>query len=104
MFTWASITTLHTGQMLLVYSTNTSSRSVTTTSMLPRRNTQAQHSSPGPLSQADCQRPDKVKDLYADLVQETLLRAYRNTGRFDGEHPRAWLLTIMRNGEAKTAT
>ena len=32
-----------------------------------------------------------------DLVQETLLSAYRAIGRFDGEHPRAWLLTIMRN-------
>lgn len=32
-----------------------------------------------------------------DLVQETLLRAYRSIGRFDGAHPRAWLLTIMRN-------
>lgn len=32
-----------------------------------------------------------------DLVQETLLRAYRSIGRFDGSHPRAWLLTIMRN-------
>lgn len=36
-----------------------------------------------------------------DLVQETLLSAYRAIGRFDGEHPRAWLLTIMRNAEAK---
>lgn len=32
-----------------------------------------------------------------DLVQETLLRAYRAIDRFDGRHPRAWLLTIMRN-------
>ena len=32
-----------------------------------------------------------------DLVQDTLLRAYRAIGRFDGRHPRAWLLTIMRN-------
>lgn len=32
-----------------------------------------------------------------DLVQDTLLRAYRSIGRFDGAHPRAWLLTIMRN-------
>ncbi|UGY90947.1 RNA polymerase sigma factor [Streptomyces gobiensis] len=31
-----------------------------------------------------------------DLVQETLLRAYRAVDRFDGQHPRAWLLTIMR--------
>lgn len=32
-----------------------------------------------------------------DLVQETLLRAYRGIANFDGAHPRAWLLTIMRN-------
>lgn len=36
-----------------------------------------------------------------DLVQETLLCAYRAIGRFDGAHPRAWLCTIMRNSEAK---
>ena len=34
-----------------------------------------------------------------DLVQETLLRAYRGIDRFDGRHPRAWLLTILRNAE-----
>lgn len=32
-----------------------------------------------------------------DLVQETLLRAYRAIDRFDGKHARAWLLTILRN-------
>lgn len=32
-----------------------------------------------------------------DLVQDTLLRAYRGMDTFDGRHPRAWLLTIMRN-------
>ncbi len=32
-----------------------------------------------------------------DLVQETLIRAWRSIDRFDGRHPRAWLLTIMRN-------
>jgi RNA polymerase sigma-70 factor, ECF subfamily len=32
-----------------------------------------------------------------DLVQETLLRAYRAFDGFDGRHPRAWLLTIMRH-------
>lgn len=32
-----------------------------------------------------------------DLVQETLLRAYRASARFDGRHPRAWLHTIMRH-------
>ena len=32
-----------------------------------------------------------------DLVQESLLRAYRALDRFDGAHPRAWLLTIVRH-------
>ncbi len=32
-----------------------------------------------------------------DLVQDTLVRAYRAVERFDGKHPRAWLLTILRN-------
>lgn len=32
-----------------------------------------------------------------DLVQDTLLRAYRAIDRFDGAHPRAWLLTILRH-------
>ena len=32
-----------------------------------------------------------------DLVQDTLIRAYRACDRFDGAHPRAWLLTILRN-------
>jgi RNA polymerase sigma-70 factor (ECF subfamily) len=31
-----------------------------------------------------------------DLAQETLIRAFRAVGHFDGRHPRAWLLTIMR--------
>lgn len=35
--------------------------------------------------------------LAEDMVQETLLRAYRAVDRFDGRHPRAWLLTILRN-------
>lgn len=34
-----------------------------------------------------------------DLVQETMLRAFRSIDRFDGRHPRAWLLTILRNAE-----
>jgi RNA polymerase sigma-70 factor (ECF subfamily) len=34
-----------------------------------------------------------------DLVQDTLLRAYRAIESFDGRHPRAWLLTIMRNAQ-----
>ncbi len=32
-----------------------------------------------------------------DLVQDTLIRAYRSIDGFDGAHPRAWLLTILRN-------
>jgi RNA polymerase sigma-70 factor (ECF subfamily) len=32
-----------------------------------------------------------------DLVQETVMRAFRALDRFDGRHPRAWLLTILRN-------
>ena len=31
-----------------------------------------------------------------DVVQETLIRAYRAMDSFDGRHPRAWLLTILR--------
>lgn len=38
-----------------------------------------------------------------DLVQDTLLRAYRAIDRFDGRHPRAWLLTIMRNANISEA-
>jgi hypothetical protein len=33
-------------------------------------------------------------------VQDTLIRAYQAAHRFDGRHPRAWLLTIMRRAEA----
>lgn len=32
-----------------------------------------------------------------DLVQDTLVRAFRAVDGFDGAHPRAWLLTILRN-------
>jgi len=34
-----------------------------------------------------------------DLVQDTLLRAWRSIDTFDGRHPRAWLLTILRNAQ-----
>jgi RNA polymerase sigma-70 factor, ECF subfamily len=34
-----------------------------------------------------------------DVVQESLLRAYRAIDSFDGRYPRAWLLTIVRNTE-----
>jgi len=37
-----------------------------------------------------------------DLVQDTLLRAYRAIDRFDGRYPRAWLMTILRNTNANT--
>ncbi len=32
-----------------------------------------------------------------DLTQESLIRAFRAVDRFDGRHPRAWLLTIVRH-------
>jgi RNA polymerase sigma-70 factor (ECF subfamily) len=32
-----------------------------------------------------------------DLVQDTLLRAFRAIETFDGAYPKAWLLTILRN-------
>lgn len=32
-----------------------------------------------------------------DLVQDSLIRAYRGLGGFDGSNPRGWLLTILRN-------
>jgi RNA polymerase sigma-70 factor (ECF subfamily) len=34
-----------------------------------------------------------------DLVQDTMLRAFQGIDGFDGAHPRAWLLTIMRNAQ-----
>jgi RNA polymerase sigma-70 factor (ECF subfamily) len=34
-----------------------------------------------------------------DVVQETLLRAFRSIDTFDGRYARAWLLTILRNAE-----
>ncbi len=72
----------------------------------------------GPTSAPDADRPDRfgsqvlpeVEVLLRvatrmtgdpvdaeDLVQEVLLRAHRGIHTFDGRHPRAWLLTIMRN-------
>jgi RNA polymerase sigma-70 factor (ECF subfamily) len=32
-----------------------------------------------------------------DLLQDSIIRAYRGIEGFDGTHPRAWLLTIVRN-------
>jgi RNA polymerase sigma-70 factor (ECF subfamily) len=40
-----------------------------------------------------CDQPADAEDL----VQDTLLRAWRSFDSFDGRYPRAWLLTIMRN-------
>ncbi len=34
-----------------------------------------------------------------DVVQDTLLRAWRALDTFDGRHPRAWLLTVLRHAE-----
>lgn len=39
-----------------------------------------------------------------DLVQDTLMRAYKAIDRFDGRHPRAWLLTILRNTNLNRVT
>ncbi len=38
-----------------------------------------------------------------DLVQDTLLRAFRAIDRFDGRYPRAWLMTILRNANINRA-
>ena len=40
-----------------------------------------------------CRNPHDAEDL----VQDTLIRAFRGLDGFDGAYPRAWLLTIMRN-------
>lgn len=37
-----------------------------------------------------------------DVVQDTLVRAWRALDRFDGAHPRAWLLTILRHTYANS--
>ncbi len=37
-----------------------------------------------------------------DLVQDTLIRAFRAIHTFDGAHPRAWLLTILRHTHANS--
>ena len=38
-----------------------------------------------------------------DLVQESLIRAYKAIDRFDGQYPRAWLMTILRNANINAA-
>lgn len=40
-----------------------------------------------------CRNPHDAEDL----VQDTLIRAFKGLDGFDGAYPRAWLLTIMRN-------
>ena len=40
-----------------------------------------------------CRNPHDAEDL----VQDTLIRAFKGLDGFDGTYPRAWLLTIMRN-------
>lgn len=37
-----------------------------------------------------------------DLVQDALIRAWKAIDRFDGAHPRAWLLTILRNAHVNS--
>jgi len=38
-----------------------------------------------------------------DLIQETVIRAFRALDRFDGAHPRAWQLTILRHTNNRVA-
>ncbi|MGW0821046.1 RNA polymerase sigma factor [Streptomyces sp. NPDC002845] len=40
-------------------------------------------------------RPDHAEEL----VRDTLLRAYQTFDRFDGQQPRAWLLTLMHQAD-----
>lgn len=50
------------------------------------------------LLRVACSITDQRADA-EDLVQDTLLRAWRSIDTFDGRHPRAWLLTVLRNAE-----
>jgi len=49
------------------------------------------------LVRAVAMRLTRDHDDAGEVVQETLLRAYRAIDGFDGRYPRAWLLTILRN-------
>ena len=37
------------------------------------------------------------QDDAEDMVQQTLIKAFKNWDRFDGQHVRAWLVRILRN-------
>lgn len=50
------------------------------------------------LLRVACSMTDQRADA-EDLVQDTLLRAWRSIDTFDGRYPRAWLLTVLRNAE-----
>lgn len=58
----------------------------------------AQHVQPHiPLLYATAHTLTRNSTEAEDLVQDTLLRAFRAIERFDGAYPKAWLLTILRN-------
>lgn len=70
----------------------------TTTSERERQRAFQQHVVPElELLYAMAMRLTRDPHAAEDLVQDTVLRAYRAIDRFDGRHPRAWLLTILRN-------
>lgn len=50
-----------------------------------------------PLLYRVARRMSSNADEAEDLVQQTLIKAYRGWGRFDGSYLRSWLMRIMRN-------
>jgi len=50
-----------------------------------------------PLLYRVARRMSSSVDEAEDLVQQTLIKAYRGWGRFDGSYLRSWLMRIMRN-------
>ena len=50
-----------------------------------------------PALRAFARRLTRDADEAADLVQDTVMKAFQGKGGFDGENLRAWLFTIMRN-------
>lgn len=56
------------------------------------------------LLYAMAMRLTRDPDDAEDLVQDTLVRAVGALDRFDGRHPRAWLLTILRNTHINRVT